>query len=268
MTRHLTLVALLVVLLSCFAPAQSNDPKSQPQTSNSQQENSSPASSPTDAKPASNFPDVYRVGGGIAPPSVTYAPDPEYSKKARKARYQGTVVLWLIVDRHGEPQRIRVQRSLGMGLDEEAVKAVQRWRFQPATKNGQPVAVMINVEINFRLYDSLHPHPDSSGQQPRFPGVDTSIYPLIVGTSEVSYSQAEAGQYANYKVTITEAGQQREMAISCPVASPQCLVLAKGVYPARWKDGTTTLEVLGLSGADPNNWKESEYTVANAEKKP
>ncbi|HLI62065.1 MAG TPA: energy transducer TonB [Terriglobales bacterium] len=95
---------------------------------------------------------VYRVGGGVSAPRVLYDPDPEYSEEARKAKYQGTVILWLIVNAEGKPQDIRVQRALGMGLDEKAVEAVKQWRFEPAKKDGHPVPVMINVEVNFRLY--------------------------------------------------------------------------------------------------------------------
>lgn len=92
----------------------------------------------------------FRVGGGVSPPKVIYAPDPEYSERARKAEYEGTCVLWLIVNTRGMTQNIRVQRSLGMGLDEKAIEAVRSWRFKPAMKDGQPVAVQINVEISFR----------------------------------------------------------------------------------------------------------------------
>jgi len=95
---------------------------------------------------------AYRVGGGVSAPKALYAPDPEYSEEARKAKYQGTVVLWLVVDAGGRPQQIRVQRSLGMGLDEKAIEAVKLWKFDPARKDGQAVPVMINVEVNFRLY--------------------------------------------------------------------------------------------------------------------
>ncbi|MDR3746930.1 MAG: energy transducer TonB [Acidobacteriota bacterium] len=95
---------------------------------------------------------AYRVGGGVSAPKALYAPDPEYSEEARKAKYQGTVVLWLVVDAAGRPQQIRVQRALGMGLDEKAIEAVRQWKFEPARKDGQPVPVMINVEVNFRLY--------------------------------------------------------------------------------------------------------------------
>jgi len=56
------------------------------------------------------------------------------------------------VDAAGRPQQIRVQRPLGMGLDEKAIEAVKQWKFEPAKKDGQAVPVMINVEVNFRLY--------------------------------------------------------------------------------------------------------------------
>ena len=95
---------------------------------------------------------IFRVGGGVSPPKATFAPDPEYSEEARKAKYQGTVVLFLIVGPDGRPRDIRVARSLGMGLDEKAIEAVRRWRFEPAQKDGRAVAVQINVEVNFNLY--------------------------------------------------------------------------------------------------------------------
>lgn len=95
---------------------------------------------------------AYRVGGGVSAPRAIYAPDPEYSEEARKAKYQGTVVLWVEVGPDGRPRQIRVQRTLGMGLDEKAMEAVRTWKFEPARLNGQPVAVQINVEVNFRLY--------------------------------------------------------------------------------------------------------------------
>lgn len=95
---------------------------------------------------------AYRVGGGVSAPRALYAPDPEYSEEARKAKYQGTVVLWVVVGPDGRTKDIRVQRSLGLGLDEKAMEAVRNWKFEPARKDGQPVAVQINVEVNFRLY--------------------------------------------------------------------------------------------------------------------
>jgi periplasmic protein TonB len=95
---------------------------------------------------------VFRVGGGVSAPRVLEDPSPDYSEEARKAKYQGTVVLWLIVDSNGRPRDVRVARSLGMGLDQKAIEAVRQWKFQPAMKDGTPVAVQINVEVNFHLY--------------------------------------------------------------------------------------------------------------------
>jgi TonB family protein len=95
---------------------------------------------------------AFRVGGGVSAPRPIYDPDPEYSEEARHAKYQGTVLLWVIVGPDGRPRDIRVQRSLGMGLDEKAVEAVGQWRFEPAMKDGHPVAVQVNIEVNFRLY--------------------------------------------------------------------------------------------------------------------
>ena len=95
---------------------------------------------------------LFRVGGGVSAPRALSTPDPEYSEEARKAKYQGTVVLWLIVDQYGHPQNLKIARSLGMGLDQKAIEAVRQWKFEPAMKDGRPVAVQINVEVNFRLY--------------------------------------------------------------------------------------------------------------------
>jgi protein TonB len=95
---------------------------------------------------------VFRVGGGVSAPKAVYSPDPEYSEEARKAKYQGTCVLWLVVGPDGRPRDIKVSRTLGLGLDEKAIEAVKTWRFEPAMKDGRPVAVQINVEVSFRLY--------------------------------------------------------------------------------------------------------------------
>lgn len=95
---------------------------------------------------------VFHVGGGVSAPKALYAPDPEYSEEARKAKYQGTCVLWLIVGPDGKPRDIHVSRSLGLGLDQKAIEAVKQWKFDPAMKDGKPVAVQISVQVDFRLY--------------------------------------------------------------------------------------------------------------------
>ena len=95
---------------------------------------------------------IFHVGGGVSPPRVIYQVDPEFSEEARKAKYQGTCTLMLVVDTAGRPSRIRVASSLGMGLDEKAIEAVKQWRFEPSMKDGHPVNVEIAVEVEFHLY--------------------------------------------------------------------------------------------------------------------
>lgn len=81
------------------------------------------------------------------------APEPEYPAAAKKDRVQGTVKLRVAVGTDGKPYRIRVAGSLGHGLDEEAIKTVNKWRFSPGKDEaGSPVAVEINVEMTFRLF--------------------------------------------------------------------------------------------------------------------
>ena len=95
---------------------------------------------------------VFHVGGGVSPPRTTYAPEPEFSEEARKAKYQGVCTLGLIVGTDGRPSNIHVLNSLGMGLDEKAIEAVKNWKFEPAMKDGHPVRVEIAVEVDFHLY--------------------------------------------------------------------------------------------------------------------
>ena len=86
-----------------------------------------------------------------APPAVTMKRRPEYAEAAYRAKYQGTVVLSVEVDENGIPGHIQVKRALGLGLDERATEAVTRWRFRPATREGKPVAMQVEVEVHFQL---------------------------------------------------------------------------------------------------------------------
>ena len=94
---------------------------------------------------------AFRVGGGVSAPVLLSKVEPEYSEEARKAKYQGTVLLYIEVDPSGKAVNIRVVRSLGLGLDEKAIEAVRKWKFKPGYKNGQPVTVQATIEVNFRL---------------------------------------------------------------------------------------------------------------------
>ena len=90
---------------------------------------------------------VYSVGNGVTTPRVTHQVDPEHP--ARGFRISGTVLIGLVITSKGEPKEVHVVRSLEKDVDEAAVEAVRQWHFDPATKDGKPVAVKIDVEIRF-----------------------------------------------------------------------------------------------------------------------
>ncbi len=101
---------------------------------------------------AVKFPNLARVGGHVSAPRAVSTPDPDYDPVAKKASFQGTCMLQLGVDESGRPRDIRIAQPLGLGLDDKAVEAVSKWKFDPAKRDGTPVAVQILVEVNFRLY--------------------------------------------------------------------------------------------------------------------
>ena len=92
----------------------------------------------------------YTLGSSITAPRAIYYPGPKYPNVPRKKRLEGTVLLWIVIGSDGKVQDIRVTRSLAKQFDEEAVKAVSTWKFEPAKKDGRPVTVQMNVEVNFK----------------------------------------------------------------------------------------------------------------------
>lgn len=94
---------------------------------------------------------AYRPGGGVSNPVPIYKPEPQYSEEARKAKWQGSVLLSLVVDENGKTTDIHVVRPLGLGLDEKAIEAVTQWKFTPGKKDGKPVKVQAQIEVTFRL---------------------------------------------------------------------------------------------------------------------
>ena len=93
-----------------------------------------------------------RIGGGVSAPVVIFQVDPEFSEEARKAKFMGVVTVNLWVDEKGNPQHVRVLRGVGMGLDEKAMEAVKQYKFKPAMEGGKPVAVELNIEVNFQIF--------------------------------------------------------------------------------------------------------------------
>jgi TonB family protein len=85
------------------------------------------------------------------PPIATYAPNPSFSEEARRKKIQGVVIISLLVTEDGLPTELRVEKSVGYGLDQKAMEAVSHYNFKPAMKDGAPVAARISVETSFRL---------------------------------------------------------------------------------------------------------------------
>jgi TonB family protein len=114
-------------------------------------QNSALKSSDDRKDPESGEP-ITRVGNGVSAPRPVFTPEPKFSEVARYVGFQGVCVLKLTVGTDGRVHNVDVIRPLGFGLDESAVAGVKTWRFQPAARDNQPVAVMLNVEVSFNLY--------------------------------------------------------------------------------------------------------------------
>jgi len=102
------------------------------------------------------FPEVknFKIGAdGVTPPKILYKQEPDFTEPARKYGVQGVVGLNVVVDRTGRISDVRIVRAVGMGLDENAIEAVKTWRFDPATKDGVPVAIAIYIEVAYHFYE-------------------------------------------------------------------------------------------------------------------
>jgi TonB family protein len=96
---------------------------------------------------------VFHVGDqAVTAPKILYHPEPDFSETARSRKVQGTVGLNVVIDPTGKVRNMKIVRPLGLGLDDSAVATVGTWRFQPATKDGRPVAVAVHIEVDFHLY--------------------------------------------------------------------------------------------------------------------
>ena len=94
--------------------------------------------------------ELFQLRDGVTFPKALYVRNPEYSEAAKKTKFQGDVLLGVVVGTDGNPRSIWIVRTLGRGLDEKAIEALHQWRFKPATKDGKPVPVLMNVALQFR----------------------------------------------------------------------------------------------------------------------
>jgi len=133
--------------LESARPASSSE---QSRPNSPQQGDPQPTTNPPDSGGESGSP-VFRVGNGITSPRLLSKIEPGYSEEARAAKLEGTVLLAVEVWEDGTAHNVRVVRSLGLGLDENAIDAVKKWKFSPGTKDGKRVRVSARVEVKFRL---------------------------------------------------------------------------------------------------------------------
>jgi len=164
---------VIALWLALFALQAAPPPSSQPaQTAAPQDQQPAPAPSSDDAAPLHPVrrpcrnPDPtgnYRIGCGVTAPKPLHIEEPQFSELARKQKVGGDVVLSLTVDTQGNPTNIKITRSLAdkvdpkfrkaaLSLDDKAIEAVSKYHFAPATYQGSPVAVQVNVDVNFQIF--------------------------------------------------------------------------------------------------------------------
>ena len=109
-----------------------------------------PATEPQSLPPT---PPVARVGGSAKSPRLLHAVEPSYSEAARQLQTSGSVRVNIVVNEQGKVTTVNIVRPVGLGLDDEAAAAVARYTFAPALREGQPIAVEVNVDVNFQILD-------------------------------------------------------------------------------------------------------------------
>ena len=86
------------------------------------------------------------------PPRAIFSPEAEYTEEARAAKFEGTCVVQLIVGTDGKPSNIVVTKKVGYGMDERAVAAVSKWKFEPGRRNGRPVPSRLSLSLQFKIF--------------------------------------------------------------------------------------------------------------------
>jgi TonB family protein len=175
------------------------------------------------------------------PPQVLQKTDPEYSEEARIAGLEGAVTLTGTITEQGIPRDMRVTESLGFGLDEKALAAIQQWRFTPATRQGQPVSVVMEIPVDFRLPEKQSRWhlirakftPPDGASRPQF---SKTNYPYGVGISLSAFEEAIVIRAIGREATATVAFDVDEHGLpanlqvlnaSHPIWAPEAMALVR-----------------------------------------
>lgn len=188
----------------------------------------------------------------LTPARAVFAPDPEYSEEAREAKREGTCVLWLVVGTDGKAHDIKVARTLGFGLDEKAIEAVKRWRFQPAQKDGKPVLMQINVEVRFHLNAGA---PRNKFSFPALPDITVSpVSAKVASGGEQKFSATVPGA-ANVALIWSVSGS------GCAVGACGSISTG-GLYTAPVNvPNPTTVTVTATLASDPTRKSSATVTI-------
>ena len=185
--RNVAAVLFALVTISSSNISSQSSPASssgsatpQPAASNAAPGDSSSAASAGAGTTAVDAGQTKSVGGGVSAPVLIKQVDPHFSEEARQQHTGGTVTVNMIVDQKGMPQNVRVIRGVGMGLDENAVKAVRQYRFKPAMEKGKPVAVYLNVEVQFDYFENAE-EMKAAGYGPPSNPADRAHYDAELG---------------------------------------------------------------------------------------
>jgi TonB family protein len=212
-----------------------------------------------------------KVGGKVSAPVPIQAPNPEYTRKARKANIQGTVILAIVVKRDGTVGDVRVQRSLDPGLDEKAIATVKRWRFNPAQRDGTPVDVEIRIEVNFRLLGrnqslaptatsaSLGPRIDTASDGPRVVELPIAIrITLPVGWTQIAYHEATYSRPSSVLLNRSQTFAYVQLVRQPVEASPS---LFRKMFEAGMEQTSQNFDITGEEAVNKPEWNGTRLFV-------
>ncbi len=210
---------------------------------------------------------AYRVGGDVSAATVLTKVEPEYTDEARNAGYNGTALLSLVVDANGLPQDIKVVRPLGLGLDEKAVEAARKWRFQAGRKGGRPVATQATIEMSFRLVAPTRenlPNRDlhASKSKPPIWSKPKSENNLRVEIVQTQWSYSEYGTSGYGKGNVTDDGDVKGFHYTFSCFAPFLPSDGGSYYLAHWKKPGTRLVIQTSQVGNPNKHSSCELKVS------